>query len=143
MASVILKWKQFGTTKTLPRAGCPARLSNREKGLGQETHGHSDRVPDSSGDGRTFQKYSTNQAFMVEWPDKRHMTAHLGFAKRHLKDSQTMINKILWSDKTKMELFGLNAKHHIWRKPGTVRTVKHGGGSICCGDVFQQQGLGD
>uniref|UniRef100_A0AAZ3QYH8 Sleeping Beauty transposase HTH domain-containing protein n=1 Tax=Oncorhynchus tshawytscha TaxID=74940 RepID=A0AAZ3QYH8_ONCTS len=30
VASIILKWKKFGTTKTLPRAGCPsAKLSNR------------------------------------------------------------------------------------------------------------------
>jgi hypothetical protein len=41
-----------------------------------------------------------------------------------------MRNKILWSDKTKIELFGLNAKRHAWRKPGTIPTVKHGGGSI-------------
>uniref|UniRef100_A0AAZ3Q334 Sleeping Beauty transposase HTH domain-containing protein n=1 Tax=Oncorhynchus tshawytscha TaxID=74940 RepID=A0AAZ3Q334_ONCTS len=31
VASIILKWKKFGTTKTLPRAGCPATLSNRER----------------------------------------------------------------------------------------------------------------
>jgi hypothetical protein len=72
------------------------------------------------------------------------------FAKRHLKDSQTMINKILWSDKTKIELFGLNAKHHIWRKPGrdhhlanTIPMVKHGCGSIMLWDAYQWQGLGD
>ena len=29
VASIILKWKHFGTTKTLPRAGCPAKLGNR------------------------------------------------------------------------------------------------------------------
>uniref|UniRef100_A0AAZ3SLK9 Sleeping Beauty transposase HTH domain-containing protein n=1 Tax=Oncorhynchus tshawytscha TaxID=74940 RepID=A0AAZ3SLK9_ONCTS len=30
MAAIILKWKKFGTTKTLPRAGRPAaKLSNR------------------------------------------------------------------------------------------------------------------
>ena len=29
VASSILKWKKFGTTKTLPRAGRPAKLSNR------------------------------------------------------------------------------------------------------------------
>jgi hypothetical protein len=31
---------------------------------------------------------------------KRHMTTCLEFAQRHLKDSQTMRNKILWSDET-------------------------------------------
>ena len=25
---IMLKWKKFGTTKTLPRAGHPAKLSN-------------------------------------------------------------------------------------------------------------------
>ena len=61
---------------------------------------------------------------------KRHMTTHLDYAKMHLKDSQTMRNKLLWADETKIELFGLNAKRHVWRKPGTIPTVKHGGGSI-------------
>ena len=55
---------------------------------------------------------------------KRYMTACLVFAKRHLKDSQTMRNKILLSDETKIEPFGLNAKHHVWRKPGTIPTGK-------------------
>ena len=29
VASIILKWKKFGTTNTLPRAGRLAKLSNR------------------------------------------------------------------------------------------------------------------
>ena len=29
VASIILKWKKFATTKTLPRAGFQAKLSNR------------------------------------------------------------------------------------------------------------------
>ena len=51
---------------------------------------------------------------------KRHMISRLEFAKRHLKDSQTMRNKILWSDETKIEHVGLNAKFQVWRKPGTI-----------------------
>jgi hypothetical protein len=74
---------------------------------------------------------------------KRHMTAHFEFAERHLKDSQTMRNKILWSDEIKIELFGLNAKRHFWREPGTIPTVKHGGGSIMLWGCFQQKELGD
>ena len=36
----------------------------------------------------------------------------------------------LCHDDSFAELFGQNAKRHIWRKPGTIPTVKHGGGSI-------------
>jgi hypothetical protein len=36
VASIILKWKKFGTTKTLPRLGRPAKNEQSgEKGLGQ------------------------------------------------------------------------------------------------------------
>ncbi|KAK3534134.1 hypothetical protein QTP86_002254 [Hemibagrus guttatus] len=80
---------------------------------------------------------------------KRHMTAHLEFAKTHLKDSETMRNKILWSDETKIELFGLNGKHHVCRKPCTthhlaniIPTVKHGGGSIMLWECYSAAGTG-
>uniref|UniRef100_A0AAZ3RSR5 Transposase n=1 Tax=Oncorhynchus tshawytscha TaxID=74940 RepID=A0AAZ3RSR5_ONCTS len=51
-----------------------------------------------------------------------------------------MRNKILWSDETKTELFGLNAKHHVWRKPGTMPSVEHGGGSIMLWRCFSVAG---
>jgi hypothetical protein len=62
VASTILKWIKFGTTKTLPRADILAKLRNQwEKGLGQggdqEPDGHSNRELEFlCGDGRTFQK---------------------------------------------------------------------------------------
>ena len=73
---------------------------------------------------------------------KMHMTDHLEFARRHLKDSQTMRNKILWSDETKIELFGLNAKRHVRRKSGTMPTVKHGSGRIMLWECFSAAGTG-
>ena len=73
---------------------------------------------------------------------KRHMTALVEFDKRHLNESWTMRNQIRWSDDTKIELFGLNAKCHIWRKPGTIPTVKHGGGSVILWGCFSAAGTG-
>ncbi len=77
------------------------------------------------------------------------MKARMEFAKKHLKDSKMVTNKIPWSDETKIELFGLNSKRYVWRKPGTahhlsntVPTVKHGGGSIMLWGCFSAAGTG-
>ncbi|CAB1422919.1 unnamed protein product [Pleuronectes platessa] len=60
-----------------------------------------------------------------------------------------MWKKVLWSDETKIELFGLNAKRYVWRKPNTahhpehtIPTVKHGGGSIMLWGCFSSAGTG-
>ena len=80
---------------------------------------------------------------------KRHKAARLKFAKRHVKDSESMKQKILWSDETKTELFGLNATLYIWQKlsianhpSNTIPTVKHGGGSIMLWGCFSATGTG-
>ncbi len=79
----------------------------------------------------------------------RNMKARMEFVKKHLKDSKMVTNNILWSDESKIELFGLNSKQYVWRKPGTahhlsntVPTVKHGGGSIMPVGVFSAAGTG-
>ncbi|KAK3554572.1 hypothetical protein QTP70_025523 [Hemibagrus guttatus] len=53
------------------------------------------------------------------------------------------------SEQTKIELFGLNGKRHVWRKPGTahhlantIPRVKHGGGSIMLWGCFSAAGTG-
>ena len=61
VASIIVKWKKFGTTKTLPRAGRPAKLSNRgRRVLVREVTKNlfiTERALEFlCGDGRTFQK---------------------------------------------------------------------------------------
>ena len=53
-----------------------------------------------------------------------------------------MRNKILWSDRTKIEVFSLIAKCHVLRKPGTISTVKHGGGNIMLWGCFLVAGTG-
>ena len=55
---------------------------------------------------------------------------------------QTMRNKIFWSDETKIKHLGLNAKRHVWRKPGTIPIGKHGGGSIMLWGCISAAGTG-
>ena len=109
VVSIILKCNKFGSTKT--SASCPTGQTEQsgKKGRGQggdqEPDGHSDSALEFlCVDGRNFQKdYHLCSLFgrVARWKpllSKRHMTARLEFAKGHLKDSQTMRNKILWSN---------------------------------------------
>ncbi len=52
-------------------------------------------------------------------------------------DSEENWVKVLWSDETKIQLFGINSTHCVWRRrnaaydpKNTIPTVKHGGGNI-------------
>ncbi|CAB1441192.1 unnamed protein product [Pleuronectes platessa] len=78
-----------------------------------------------------------------------HKKSRLEFARSHVGDTANMWKKVLWSDETKIELFGLNAKRYVWRKPNTahhpehtIPTVKHGGGSIMLWGCFSSAGTG-
>uniref|UniRef100_A0AAZ3S3J9 Sleeping Beauty transposase HTH domain-containing protein n=1 Tax=Oncorhynchus tshawytscha TaxID=74940 RepID=A0AAZ3S3J9_ONCTS len=77
VASIIIKCKKFGTTKTLLRAGRLAKLSNQgRRALVKEVTKNpmvtqSSSVEMGKPSRRTLQ-HSTNQAFMVEWPDRIH-----------------------------------------------------------------------
>ncbi|KAK3565266.1 hypothetical protein QTP86_004271 [Hemibagrus guttatus] len=160
------KWKKFGTTRTLPRAGRPAKPSDRgRRALVRKvtknpmvTLKELQRFSMVRGEPsrRTTISAGLHQSGLYgrvtrrkPLHSKRHMTAHLEFAKSHLKDYQTMRNKILSSNETKIELFDLNGKRHVWRKPGTahhlantIPTVKHGGGSIMLWGCFSAVGTG-
>ncbi|KAG2462409.1 TCB1 transposase, partial [Polypterus senegalus] len=164
--SIICKWKKFETTRTLPRAGRPSKLSDRGRRasvrevnknpmvtLSELQRSFVERGEPSR---RTTTPTAIHQSGLCgrvarrkPLLSKRHMAAHLEFAKRHLRNSQTMRNKIVWSDETKIELFGVNARHHVWRKPGTahhqantIPTVKFGGGSIMLWGCFSAAGTG-
>ena len=63
--------------------------------------------------------------------------ARLRFATAHGDKDRPFWRNVLWSDETKIELFGHNDHHYVGRKQGeackpknTIPTVKHGGGSI-------------
>ncbi|KAK3569633.1 hypothetical protein QTP86_002580 [Hemibagrus guttatus] len=167
VASIICKWKKFGAIRTRPRTGRLGKLSNRgRRALVREvtknpmvTLKELQRFSEERGEPsrRTNISAALHQSGLYgratrQKPllSKRHMTACLEFAKRHLKDSQTMRNKILWSEETKIELFGLNGKHYVWRKPGTAHhlanTIPTIGMVVTasrCGNVFQWLELGD
>ena len=55
----------------------------------------------------------------------------------------------MWSDETKIELFGINSTCRVWRKrnaeynpKNTIPTVKHGGGNLMLWGCFSAKGIG-
>uniref|UniRef100_A0AAZ3RMC9 Tc1-like transposase DDE domain-containing protein n=1 Tax=Oncorhynchus tshawytscha TaxID=74940 RepID=A0AAZ3RMC9_ONCTS len=75
--------------------------------------------------------------------------ARLRFATPHGDKDYTFWRNVLWSDETKIELFGHNDHHYVWRKKGeackpkiTIPTVKHGGGSIMLWGCIAAGGTG-
>ena len=80
---------------------------------------------------------------------KAHVQARLKFAKEHLDDPEEAWEKVMWSDETKIELFGINSTRRVWRKrnaeynlKNTIPTVKHGGGNLMVGVCFSAKGKG-
>ncbi|KAK6308944.1 hypothetical protein J4Q44_G00204070 [Coregonus suidteri] len=78
-----------------------------------------------------------------------HVQARLKFANDHLDDPEEEWEKVMWSDETKIELFGLNSTRRVWRKKkdeynpkNTIPTVKHGGGNIILWGCFSAKGTG-
>ena len=74
---------------------------------------------------------------------KKNIAAHLKFAKEQLDVPQRYWQKNLWTDETKVELFGRNTQHYVWRKKGTshkhqnlIPNVKYGGRSVMVWDCF-------
>uniref|UniRef100_A0AAZ3P6X5 Sleeping Beauty transposase HTH domain-containing protein n=1 Tax=Oncorhynchus tshawytscha TaxID=74940 RepID=A0AAZ3P6X5_ONCTS len=81
VASIILTSKKFGNTKTLPRAGHLAKLSNRgRRALVRDVTNNllvTHTEPQSSSvenlrEGQPSLQHTIHQAFMVEWPDGSH-----------------------------------------------------------------------
>ena len=80
----------------------------------------------------------------------RHRKARVAFAKAHLDKDPSFWSSVLWSDETKMELFGHRDVAFVWRKKGqafnpsnTLPTVKHGGGNIMLRGCFSASGPGN
>ncbi len=80
---------------------------------------------------------------------KAHVQARLKFANEHLNDSEENWVKVLWSDETKIQLFGINSTRRVWRRrnaaydpKNTIPTVKHGGVNIMLWGCFSDKGTG-
>lgn len=73
------------------------------------------------------------------WLSNKNIKLRLKWAKKHATWSIEDWKNVIWSDETKIQLFGSDGITRAWRKPGERMkkeclqpTVKHGGGKILC-----------
>uniref|UniRef100_A0A8C7RRQ8 Transposase Tc1-like domain-containing protein n=1 Tax=Oncorhynchus mykiss TaxID=8022 RepID=A0A8C7RRQ8_ONCMY len=166
VGAIIRKWKTFKMTVNHPRSGAPCKISPRgasmimRKVRDQPRTTRQDLVNDLKRAGTTVSKKTISNtlrrhglksctARKVPLLKPAHGQARLNFANDHLDDPEEEWEKVMWSDETKIELFGLNSTRHVWRKKkdeynpkNTIPTVKHGGGNTILWGCFSAKGTG-
>ncbi|GBB90234.1 hypothetical protein RclHR1_17100003 [Rhizophagus clarus] len=80
---------------------------------------------------------------------KKHRKKCLNFAKRYKDWTVSDWNKVVWSDESKFQIFGLDGHQYCWKRPKdplqdvhVKPTVKFGGGSIFVWGCFTSSGVG-
>uniref|UniRef100_A0A3B4X5Q9 Transposase Tc1-like domain-containing protein n=1 Tax=Seriola lalandi dorsalis TaxID=1841481 RepID=A0A3B4X5Q9_SERLL len=150
----IYKWRHFGTVATLPRSGRPVKMTPRAQRrliseVKKQTRMTAKDLKESlelayiSVHESTIRKTLNKQGIYSRTPrrkqllTKKNIAARLKFAKAHIDTPQRYWQNVLWTDETKIELFGKNTQHYIWRRKGTayrhdniIPTVKYGGGNL-------------
>ncbi|KAK3560030.1 hypothetical protein QTP86_033826, partial [Hemibagrus guttatus] len=166
VGAIIRKWKTYKTTDNLPRSGAPRKISPRGVKMitrmvsknSRTTRG--DLVNDLQRAGTKVTKATISNtlhhqglkscsARRVPLLKPVHVRARLKFAREHLDDPEEDWENVIWSDETKIELFGKNSTCHVWRRKNaelhpknTIPTVKHGGGNIMLWGCFSAKGPG-
>lgn len=164
--AIIHKWRKLGTVANLPRSGRPTKITPRvrrkliqevtkePRKTSKELQASLASVKVSVHDStirKTLAKNGIHERVPRRKPllSKKNIKARLTFAKKHLDDPEDCWRNILWTDESKIELFGTCAARYIWRKNGTafdkknmMPTVKHGGGNVMVWGCFAASGPG-
>ena len=154
VGEIIRKWKKHKVTTNLPRSEAPHKISSRgismmmrkvrdQPSTTQEVLFNDLKAVETTVTKRTISNTLHREglksccARKVPLLKKTYVQARLKFAKKHLDDPEEAWEKVMWSDETKIELFGINSTRRVWRKrnadynpKNTIPTVKHGSGNL-------------
>ncbi|KAK3513333.1 hypothetical protein QTP70_012378 [Hemibagrus guttatus] len=165
VGAIIRKWKTYKTTDNLPPSGAPRKISPR--GVKMITRMVSKNPRTTRGDlvndlqragtkvtkatiSNTLRRQGLKSCSARRVPLLKpvHVRARLESAREHLNDPEEDWENVIWSDETKIELFGKHSTCRVWRRKNaelhpknTIPTVKHGGGNMLWG-CFSAKGPG-
>ncbi|KAK3551411.1 hypothetical protein QTP70_017294, partial [Hemibagrus guttatus] len=164
--AIIYKCRKHGTVENLPRSGRLTKITQRAQRqliqevtkdlttTSKELQASLASVKVSVHDS-TIRKRLGKNGLHGRVPrrkpllSKKNIKARLSFARKHLDDPQDFWENTLWTDETKIELFGRSVSHYVWCKSNTafqkkniIPTVKYGGGSVMVWGCFAASGPG-
>ncbi|KAK3549749.1 hypothetical protein QTP86_007732 [Hemibagrus guttatus] len=164
--AIIYKWRKHGTVENLSRSGRPTKITPRAQRqliqevtkdpttTSKELQASLASVKVSVHDS-TIRKRLGKNGLHGRVPrrkpllSKKNIKARLSFARKHLDDPQDFWENTLWTDETKIVLFGRSVSHYVWRKSNTafqkkniIPTLKYGGGSVMVWGCFAASGPG-
>uniref|UniRef100_A0A8C5QAX1 Transposase Tc1-like domain-containing protein n=1 Tax=Leptobrachium leishanense TaxID=445787 RepID=A0A8C5QAX1_9ANUR len=166
IGSIIRKFKAKGTVETLPGRGRKKMLTSTAVRYLKRRVEKSPRLTaeelrkDLSDVGtevsaQTIRHTLCNEGLHVRTPRRtpllspKNKKSRLQYAKSHVDKPQKFWDSVLWTDETKLELFGPMDQRYVWRRKNkayeeknTLPTVKHGGGSIMLLGCFASAGTG-
>ena len=148
LGAIIRKWKKFKMMVNLLWSGAPCKISPHGASMiMRKVRDHprtrQDLINNLKRAGTTVSKTTISNTLSshglkycstrkVTLLKPAHVQARLKFAYDHLEDLEEEWEKVMWSDETIIELFGLNSTHRVCRKKkdeynpkNTIPTMKH------------------
>ena len=167
VGNITRKYKKYGDgTANLPRNGRPRKINEcTSRWISRNVQinpfiTRSEIKTDFEGAGINVSKNTSSRSlyrtrFHSRSPRKvsilktKHVKDRLKFVETYEKKGMQFWEKVIWSDETKVKLFGRNIATSVWRKNGTafkkhntIRTVKFGVVPLWYGDAFHPRALG-
>ncbi len=162
VGAIIHKWKKHKITVILLRTSAPCKISPRRVSMIMRTVRNQPRTTqeDLVNDlkaawtsvtkktiGNTLHREGLKSCSARKVPLLR--KAPVQARLKSANDSEENWVKVLWSDETKIHLFGINSTRRVWRRrnaaydpKNTIPTTKHGGGNIMLWGCFSAKGTG-
>ncbi len=168
VAKTIQRFNRTGSTQNRPRHGRPKKLSARAQrhiqrlclgnrrmnaaSIAAEVEGVGGQPVSAQTIRRTLHQIGMHFCHPRRKPLLKMM--HKKARKQFAEDKQTKgmdyWKHVLWSDETKLNLFGSDGVKCVWRQPGeeykdkcVLPTVKHGGGSVMVWGCMSAAGTGE